>query len=169
MECYRTLWRSSSAWLSTCIQKATKTKDLSQCFIQKSSETAAMNICMCVRNGTSGVIYWWTDWPLWWRNHSINLQLYPYMWFQASWFKFKVRLHCIAVNFSVLNVDITNVMYKLKWVWSLNHCSIITLNLWVTWILEYLENNLWSIGFDIMRFYCMYHSLRPWSFPLEPH
>lgn len=100
---------------------------------------------------------------------SLNLQLYPYMWFQASWFKFKVRLHCIAVNFSVLNVDISNVMYKLKWVWSLNHCSIITLNLWVTWILEYLENNLWSIGFDIMRFYCLYHSLRPWSFPLEPH
>lgn len=35
-------------------------KNQSQCFIQKSSETAAMNICMCVRDGTSGVIYWWT-------------------------------------------------------------------------------------------------------------
>lgn len=45
------------------IQKATKFKDLSQCIIQKFSETTEMNMCMCVRDGTctSGVIYWWTD------------------------------------------------------------------------------------------------------------
>lgn len=165
MECYRTLWRSSSAWLSTCIQKATKTKANA---LSRSLQKLQQWIYACV----------WEMVPVEWSTggrvatmmkKSLNLQLYPYMWFQASWFKFKVRLYCNAVNFSVLNVDISNVMYKLKWVWSLNHCSIITLNLWVTWILEYLENNLWSIGFDIMRFYCMYHSLRPWSFPLEPH